>query len=683
MIFVGKCLFGDVSESFKGRIQYYIAMEKYAALLIFSAFALITSYQLIPDREHDFGQLVMNILLIFLVFSSCYFGQKTITHFVAINLHRTAYAGRITQVRRAIEILDALRHAVKLSEMKREKERKEKSSDDESDQNCESKSEDGKQQVPIGEIVDEVFDAEDSNGDKQLDPDMLNATIELQSSGAPVEMTTSGPNADSNETTIRYRLTRPASTVLMSSKQPLKFAHWKKEESKETMENNSFPRVAESQTIFYNIRKRDALNPKKFRHESKYLEIFSRSQAKQLAKMLFYALLEARRENEAAFMKSTASDPKLNRADNKSRKPKVKPGLPNLLRPNHSPDDSEFLTYTDYVPFFDTDEDARIAFQFFDRNGNGSISKREMKNVVLHVYKERNDLIRSLRDVSKAVSNLDGILFCVSLLLTLFAGFFIFSTEFNLSDNFLPVFTFLSAFTFVFGQSAQSVFEGIIFLFVTHAYDVGDRVFVDEQNYIVYQLNLLTTVFRRADGQIIYAPNSELSTKFIHNIRRSPSQSESIDIYADIRTPVDTLATLKTRLSQFVENETREFSPQLDFQVDIAYMKGKMKYKIEVEIEHRGNWFDMRRKNTRRTKFMLVLVQTLLDLDIQFLLPEDGHKEDSHDDRDVSRRGPGIQTASMETLTGSPSSTPPRRSRTTTSANRDVDLMQSATRHAF
>lgn len=33
--------------------------------------------------------------------------------------------------------------------------------------------------------------------------------------------------------------------------------------------------------------------------------------------------------------------------------------------------------------------------------------------------------------------------------------------------------------TFIIGNSAKTAFESIIFLFVTHAYDVGDRVQID------------------------------------------------------------------------------------------------------------------------------------------------------------------------------------------------------------
>jgi len=35
-------------------------------------------------------------------------------------------------------------------------------------------------------------------------------------------------------------------------------------------------------------------------------------------------------------------------------------------------------------------------------------------------------------------------------------------------------------FSFVFGNSAKTIFESMIFIFATHPYDVGDLVCIDE-----------------------------------------------------------------------------------------------------------------------------------------------------------------------------------------------------------
>lgn len=43
----------------------------------------------------------------------------------------------------------------------------------------------------------------------------------------------------------------------------------------------------------------------------------------------------------------------------------------------------------------------------FDKDGNGDISRPEIRATILAAYKERKFLARSLQDVSEAVSTLD------------------------------------------------------------------------------------------------------------------------------------------------------------------------------------------------------------------------------------------------------------------------------------
>lgn len=137
------------------------------------------------------------------------------------------------------------------------------------------------------------------------------------------------------------------------------------------------------------------------------------------------------------------------------------------------------------------------------------------------MYKERKELSSSLRDVGSAVGKLDNVLVIMVVLLACMTALLIFGVP--IGSYLLTSISVLFAATFVFGNSARNMFEGIIFLFVTHPYDVGDRVFIDNNNYIVKELGILYTVLEKWDGQVIYSPNSVLATKDITNVRRSPN----------------------------------------------------------------------------------------------------------------------------------------------------------------
>lgn len=63
--------------------------------------------------------------------------------------------------------------------------------------------------------------------------------------------------------------------------------------------------------------------------------------------------------------------------------------------------------------------------------------------------------------------------------------------------------TTLLSLSFVFSVTAQEFLGSCIFLFVKHAYDVGDRVDItgsEKEPLLVEQISLLYTVFKRIDN---------------------------------------------------------------------------------------------------------------------------------------------------------------------------------------
>ena len=57
--------------------------------------------------------------------------------------------------------------------------------------------------------------------------------------------------------------------------------------------------------------------------------------------------------------------------------------------------------------------------------------------------------------------------------------------------------------------------------------DTGDRIFFDENHYVVEELNLLTTTLF-IYGQIIYIPNHMMAQKTILNARRSKDMADYV-----------------------------------------------------------------------------------------------------------------------------------------------------------
>ena len=76
--------------------------------------------------------------------------------------------------------------------------------------------------------------------------------------------------------------------------------------------------------------------------------------------------------------------------------------------------------------------------------------------------------------------------------------------------------------SWLIGGSLSEVLTSIIFLFIKHPFDVGDRVVIDgKDTYTVKEIRLLSTIFVDANNALVQAPNVNLSAVFIQNIRRS------------------------------------------------------------------------------------------------------------------------------------------------------------------
>ncbi|KAK9946865.1 hypothetical protein M0R45_012308 [Rubus argutus] len=119
-------------------------------------------------------------------------------------------------------------------------------------------------------------------------------------------------------------------------------------------------------------------------------------------------------------------------------------------------------------------------------------------------FRERRALALSLNDTKTAVDelhNLLNVLVAVVIVISWLIILRIPITHFLvfISSQILLV-------VFIFGNTCKTVFEAIIFLFVMHPYDVGDRCEVDGVQMVVDEMNLLTTVFLKFDNQKIIGP---------------------------------------------------------------------------------------------------------------------------------------------------------------------------------
>ncbi|KAI3724545.1 hypothetical protein L2E82_36326 [Cichorium intybus] len=277
--------------------------------------------------------------------------------------------------------------------------------------------------------------------------------------------------------------------------------------------------------------------------------------------------------------------------------------------------------YLDDLMRFLRDDEALKAIQLFDSESETKgISRGVLKNWVVNVFRERRALALSLNDTKTAVNKLHQMLNIVVAIITIVIWLLILKVA--TTQFFIFLSSQLLLVVFVFGNTCKTTFEAIIFLFVMHPFDVGDRCEVDGVQMVVEEMNILTTVFLRFDNLKIIYPNSVLSTKPISNYYRSPDMGDAIDFCVHVATPIEKISLMKERITSYIENKSDHWYPAP--MIVLRDVDDMNRLKISVWLSHRINFQDMGERWQRRALLVEEMIKVFRDLDIEYrMLPVD------------------------------------------------------------
>ncbi|KAJ9553956.1 hypothetical protein OSB04_018001 [Centaurea solstitialis] len=281
---------------------------------------------------------------------------------------------------------------------------------------------------------------------------------------------------------------------------------------------------------------------------------------------------------------------------------------------------SKFIYLEDLRRFLPDDEALRTIRLFDEGSETRGVSKRILKNWVVNVFRERRALALSLNDTKTAVDKLHQMLNVVVAIVIIVIWLLILRVA--TTHFFIFLSSQLVLVAFVFGNTCKTTFEAIIFLFVVHPFDVGDRCEIDGVQMIVEEMNILTTIFLRYDNQKIAYPNSVLASMPIANYHRSPDMGDAIDFCIHVSTPPEKIANMKQRITSYVENKSDHWQPgPMIVMRDVDDLN---RLKISIWLSHRMNFQDMGERWTRRALLLEELIKIFKDLDIEYrMLPLD------------------------------------------------------------
>lgn len=278
--------------------------------------------------------------------------------------------------------------------------------------------------------------------------------------------------------------------------------------------------------------------------------------------------------------------------------------------------DGHVVRPDDLLPYFKKRVDAYKAFSIFDVDGNGDISKEEMRGMLERIFEERRNINNSIGDMSSAFRTLDAVLMFLVLIIAIFIWLAIF-TDGKSVNNLVPMSTIIVGFSFVFGNSAKNVFESMIFIFSTHPYDVGDLVCINDTWMFVTEFHMLSTHFRTIFNEVVIMPNAVLATNsYIYNSRRSGPQWEVLNLTISFQTPLSKIDALRAGIQAYLHENEREWGGGLELLYDS--IRNMNALNLIVSVEHKSNWQAWLNRWLRRTRLLRRIRDLTIELGITY-----------------------------------------------------------------
>ena len=284
-------------------------------------------------------------------------------------------------------------------------------------------------------------------------------------------------------------------------------------------------------------------------------------------------------------------------------------------------EDTESVHQDDLRNAFQNDDEADAAFTMFDKDMNGDITMEEFEAVCVEIGRERKSITASLKDLDSVVSKLDDVFMFIIFAVTVLVFISLIST--SAAGVLTSAGSTILALSWLLSATAQEFLQSIIFVFVKHPFDVGDRVTIygntgaqmKGDDFFVKEISLLYTEFKKMEGHVVQAPNSYLNTLFILNQRRSGGLAEAIPIVVKFGTTLDQIDGLRTKLLDFVKSEKREYQPNI--LTELHDVTEAHSLTLNVVFFYKSNWQNELLRLQRRNKFICALMVAMQELSIE------------------------------------------------------------------
>ncbi|KAL9233652.1 hypothetical protein vseg_008619 [Gypsophila vaccaria] len=176
----------------------------------------------------------------------------------------------------------------------------------------------------------------------------------------------------------------------------------------------------------------------------------------------------------------------------------------------------------------------------------------------------------------------------------------------------------LLAATFIFGDTCKSLFQGLIFVYVVHPFDVGDLCVVDDKLFEVKRIGVWSTTFSKVrttgkQQEVIY-PNSALATKNVINHKTEFDWNDQISFNLK-SLDKKTTTELRHQIESYLDTEKEIFAPHFH---SVEFLETEDKSKIIVHMKHNikaegWTYFECLKEKEKRRFECAIYIQDLIN----------------------------------------------------------------------
>ena len=247
--------------------------------------------------------------------------------------------------------------------------------------------------------------------------------------------------------------------------------------------------------------------------------------------------------------------------------------------------------------------------EVLDTENAGVLKREQIVRRFEQIYERRRDLARSLASTNSVLATLESITLSALYVVLVFVVLGIFDQ--NILEMWFTVSSMFLAFVFMFGNSIRQLFESIIFIFITHAFDVGDDVLINGVRHKVEYISIFTTETVKWNGHVIYYPNSVLNANPMINLSRTKSYTDEQTWVVDLHTPQRVFEALPMYLEAYANDHAEDYVeivPRI-----YSHADDPMKIKITVFYSYTFNGLPPERSGTARDRLGLHKRKFLVD----------------------------------------------------------------------